>query len=77
MGKHQGQMDLPIGKRIVDILQNKIRDLNKEKNKIDNKIAGLERDVYEIQLKQREFNFIAEMEKQNWLEDQLSDMGEN
>jgi hypothetical protein len=77
MGKLQMQMDLPIGNRIVDILQNKIRDLNKEKNKIDNKIAGLERDVYEIQLKQREFNFIAEMEKQTWLEDQLSDIGEN
>tara|TARA_B100000686_G_scaffold132177_1_gene139098 strand:+ start:420 stop:647 length:228 start_codon:yes stop_codon:yes gene_type:complete len=71
------QMDLPIGNRIVDILQDKIRDLMKEKNKIDNKIAGLERDVYEIQLKQREFNFIAEMEKQTWLEDQLSDIGEN
>ena len=70
-------MDLPIGNRIVDILQDKIRDLMKEKNKIDNKIAGLERDVYEIQLKQREFNFIAEMEKQTWLEDQLSDIGEN
>lgn len=70
-------MDLPIGNRIVDILQDKIRDLNKEKNKIDNKIAGLERDVYEIQLKQREFHFIAEMEKQNWLEDQLFDIGEN
>ena len=75
MGKLQ--MDLPIGNRIVDILQDKIRDLMKEKNKIDNKIAGLERDVYEIQLKQREFNFIAEMEKQTWLEDQLSDIGEN
>ena len=70
-------MDLPIGNRIVDTLQDKIRDLNKEKNKIDNKIAGLERDVYEIQLKQREFNFIDEMEKQTWLEDQLSDIGEN
>lgn len=77
MGKLQMDMDLPIGNRIVDTLQDKIRDLNKEKNKIDNKIAGLERDVYEIQLKQREFNFIDEMEKQTWLEDQLSDIGEN
>jgi len=75
MGKLQ--MDLPIGNRIVDILQDKIRDLMKEKNKIENKIAGLERDVYEIQLKQREFHFIDEMEKQTWLEDQLSDIGEN